>query len=78
MSIWSTASFHRRAKGAKEAAKRQPTVRLPDRLLAHMERWQRLDLMPLWVNLEANVPEGKIRRTEIAARAAIPILSGSM
>jgi integrase len=36
--------FHRRAKGAKETAKRQPPVRLPDRLLAHMERWQRLGI----------------------------------
>jgi integrase len=36
--------FHRRAKGAKETAKRQPPVRLPDRLLAHLERWQRLGI----------------------------------
>jgi len=36
--------FHRRAKGAKETAKRQPPVRLPDRLLAHLRRWQRLGI----------------------------------
>jgi len=36
--------FHRRAKGAKETAKRQPPVRLPSRLLAHIERWQRLGI----------------------------------
>jgi integrase len=34
--------FHRRAQGAKETNKRQPPVRLPDRLLAHLRRWQRL------------------------------------
>jgi integrase len=36
--------FHRRARGAKETAKRQPPVRLPDRLLAHLERWHRLGI----------------------------------
>ena len=36
--------FHRRAQGARETNKRQPPVRLPDRLLAHMRRWQRLGI----------------------------------
>ena len=36
--------FHRRAQGAKETKKRQPPVRLPDRLLAHLRRWQRLGI----------------------------------
>ncbi len=36
--------LHRRAKGAKETKKRQPPVRLPDRLLAHIERWKRLGI----------------------------------
>jgi integrase len=36
--------FHRRAQGARETKKRQPPVRLPDRLLAHLRRWQRLGI----------------------------------
>jgi integrase len=31
--------FYRRAVGRAETNKRQPTVRLPDRLVAHMRRW---------------------------------------
>lgn len=31
--------FHRRAIGAAETKKRQPPVRLPDRLVAHIRRW---------------------------------------
>jgi integrase len=34
--------FYRRAPGARETKKRQPTIRLPDRLLAHMRRWERI------------------------------------
>ncbi len=36
--------FYRRAPGARETKKRQPTIRLPDRLLAHMRRWERLGI----------------------------------
>jgi integrase len=36
--------FHRRAEGASETKKRQPPVRLPPRLLAHLRRWQRLGI----------------------------------
>ena len=36
--------FYRRAKGARETKKKQPPVRLPDRLLAHLRRWQRLGI----------------------------------
>jgi integrase len=36
--------FVRRAMGAKETNKRQPTIPLPPRLLAHMRRWQRLGI----------------------------------
>jgi hypothetical protein len=35
--------FHRHADGEAETNKRQPTVRLAARLLAHLRRWQRLD-----------------------------------
>jgi integrase len=34
--------FHRRAQGLRETKKRQPPVRLSNRLLAHLRRWQRL------------------------------------
>jgi integrase len=36
--------FYRRAQGAKQTKKRQPPVRLSDRLLAHLRRWQRLGI----------------------------------
>jgi integrase len=36
--------FHRRAQGVRETKKRQPPVRLPDRLLAHLRRWHRLGI----------------------------------
>lgn len=36
--------FIRKAVGAKETKKRQPTIRLPDRLLAHMRRWARVGI----------------------------------
>jgi hypothetical protein len=35
--------FHRHADGEAETTKRQPTVRLSPRLLAHLRRWERLD-----------------------------------
>jgi integrase len=31
--------FHRRAQGAIETKKRQPPIRIPDRLLIHLKRW---------------------------------------
>ncbi|MGC1863084.1 MAG: site-specific integrase, partial [Methylocystis sp.] len=36
-------AFHRHADGASETDKRQPSVRLSPRLLAHLCRWKRLD-----------------------------------
>ncbi len=36
--------FYRRAIGVRETKKRQPPVRLPDRLLAHLRRWNRLGI----------------------------------
>jgi len=35
--------FHRHADGEAATTKRQPTVKLAPRLLAHLRRWQRLD-----------------------------------
>jgi integrase len=36
--------FHRKAQGVRETKKRQPPVRLPNRLLAHLRRWHRLGI----------------------------------
>jgi integrase len=36
--------FHRLGRGQRETAKRQPPVRLPERLLAHLRRWHRLGI----------------------------------
>lgn len=36
--------FYRRAPGARATKKRQPPVRLPDRLLTHLRRWKRLGI----------------------------------
>ena len=36
--------FYRRAIGARETKKKQPPVRLADRLLAHLRRWHRLGI----------------------------------
>ncbi len=36
--------FYRRAEGARQTNKRQPPVRLPDRLLAHLRRWASTEL----------------------------------
>lgn len=36
--------FYRRAQEAKETKKRQPPVRLADRLLTHLRRWERLGI----------------------------------
>lgn len=36
--------FYRRPKGARQTNKRQPPVRLPARLLAHLRRWHRLGI----------------------------------
>lgn len=32
--------FYRKAMGDRQTKKRQPTIRIPDRLLAHMRRWR--------------------------------------
>ena len=36
--------FYRRAQGTRETKKRQPSIRLNGRLLAHLRRWQRLGI----------------------------------
>ena len=63
--------FHRRALGARETKKRQPPVRLPDRLLAHLRRWQRLGIAQQ-VNAKAKFMEGTV--AEFAARDSADIV----
>jgi integrase len=36
--------FYRQREGARQTKKRQPPVRLPNRLLAHLQRWKRLGI----------------------------------
>jgi integrase len=36
--------FYRSAKGTRETKKRRPPARIPDRLLAHLRRWERLNI----------------------------------
>ena len=36
--------FYRREPGSRETKKRQPTIRIPERLLTHLRRWERLGI----------------------------------
>lgn len=51
--------FYRRAEGARRTNKRQPPVRLPDRLLAHIRRWART---PTEVKTAARGKSGTVGR----------------
>jgi hypothetical protein len=66
--------FYRRAAGAVETKKRQPTIPIPPRLLAHMRRWRRLGLSTKAVVEFNGEPIKKINcrpwRRRRAARAA--------
>jgi len=59
--------FHRRARGARETKKRQPPVRLADRLLAHLRRWQRLGIAKHAVVEWNGKPVGSVRKGFAAA-----------
>jgi integrase len=67
--------FHRRAAGVRETKKRQPPVRLPNRLLAHMRRWQRLGIARTAVVEWNGKPVRSVRKGFGAAAraAALPI-----
>ncbi len=54
--------FFRRAPGARETKKRQPTIRLPDRLLVHMRRWERLGIAKASVVEFAGSPVKSVRK----------------
>jgi integrase len=64
--------FHRRADGAVETKKRQPPVRLPDRLLAPLRRWERLGIAGHAVVEWNGKPVRSVRKGFAAAvRAAV-------
>ena len=62
--------FHRRSAGARETKKRQPPVRLPDRLLVHMRRWQRLGIATHAVEWNGNPVRSVKKGFAAAVRAA--------
>ena len=59
--------FYRRALGARETKKRQPPVRLPDRLLAHLRRWRRLGIAKQAVVEWNGKPVRSVRKAFAAA-----------
>lgn len=64
--------FFRRAQGQRETKKRQPAVRLPPRLLAHLRRWQAKRLM---LRSVIEFQGCEVRRVNKAFRSAV-ILAG--
>jgi integrase len=63
--------FYRRANGRRETKKRQPPVRLPPRLLAHLRRWKRLGLSRKAVIEWNGAPVQSVRKGfEAAVKAA--------
>jgi integrase len=60
--------FHRRPPGSRETKKRQPPIRLPDRLLAHLRRWERLGLSGSSVVEWQGRPVQRINKAFRAAR----------
>jgi integrase len=67
--------FHRRAPGSRETKKRQPPVRLSDRLLAHLRRWERLGIATHAVVEWNGKPVRSVRKGFAAAAlaAGLPI-----
>jgi integrase len=62
--------FFRRPQGAKETKKKQPPVRLPDRLLAHLKRWERLGIAKHAVVEWNGKPVRSVRKAFAAAVAS--------
>jgi integrase len=62
--------FYRRAQGARETKKRQPPVRLPDRLLAHLRRWERLGIAKQAIVEWNGKPVRSVRKAFAAAVTA--------
>jgi integrase len=60
--------FYRRPDGAHETKKRQPPIRLPDRLLAHLRRWKRLGISRRYVVEWNGAPVKRINKGFRSAR----------
>ena len=66
--------FYRRPPGAKETNKRQPSARLPDKLLNHIRRWERLGLCKNFIVEWEGEPVKRISKAfkQIAIEAGLP------
>lgn len=62
--------FYRRPPGQRETKKRQPTIPLPDRLLAHLRRWEARGLSKATVVEWRGQPVTKINKAFRAVRTA--------
>ena len=65
--------FYRRPQGAAQTNKRQPPVRLPERLLAHLRRWNRLGIAKHAVVEWNGKPIASVRKSFEAAVVAAGI-----
>lgn len=65
-----TGIFYRRPPGERETKKRQPPVALPDRLMAHLRRWERKGLSRTHVVEWHGKPVTKINKAFRAVREA--------
>lgn len=68
-----TGVFYRRRQGSKQTSKRQTPVRLPERLLAHLRRWQRLGIAKHAVVEWNGKPVASVRKSFGAAALAAGI-----
>jgi len=65
--------FYRQRQGSRQTKKRQPPVRLPDRLLAHLRRWKRLGTAKHAVVEWNGKPVASVRKSFAAAAKAAGI-----
>jgi integrase len=63
--------FYRRKQGSKQTKKRQPPVRLPARLLAHLRRWHRLGIARHAVVEWNGKPVSSVRKSFAAAASGL-------
>lgn len=61
--------MYRRAPRTRETKKRTPTISIPDRLLAHMKRWRRLDAGIQTIVHYNGKPIGRLEKSFRSARA---------
>lgn len=62
--------LYRKAPGAKQTNKRQPPVTLPDRLLAHLRRWESMGISQRYVVEWNGQPVSRINKAFRAVREA--------